>query len=189
LCPAELAEVGVIQPAADVEVTPHTSMIARLIILCLMFAFVGAARNTQTPQGCRHEFVPQDTVIALAERGCLIKITADGTVAFEGQTFDFDIARLKTRVNAEELRKLICEFERINYFSLKDRYRVEADGCPELGFPEVDYIISTSITLNGRSKSVTRHSYSCLDRDGFGFPRELVELEKSIKNVVDLKER
>ena len=180
-----------IQPAADVEVTPHTSMIARLIILSLMFAFVGAAGNTRTPRGCCHEqsFVPPDTVIALAERGCLIKITADGTVAFEGQTFDFDIARLKTKVNAEELKKLICEFERINYFSLKDRYRDKADGCPEVGFPEVDYIISTSITLNGRSKSVKRYSYSCGDRDGFGFPRELVALEESIKNVVDLKER
>jgi hypothetical protein len=166
-------------------------MIARLIILSLTFAFVGAARNAQTPQGCSHEqsFVPPDTVITLAERGCLIKVTADGTVACEGQTFDFDIARLKTRVDAEELKKLICEFERINYFSLKDRYRDEADGCPELGFPEVDNIISTSITLNGRSKSVTHYSYSCRDRDGFGFPRELVALEKSIKNVADLKER
>lgn len=166
-------------------------MIARLTILSLMLAFVGAARNIQTPQICSHQqsSVPQDTVITLAENGCLVKINADGVVDFEGQTFDFDIARLKTSVNANELKKLIREFEQINYFSLPDRYCDRADGCPELGFPEVDYIILTSITLNGRSKSVTRCSYSCRDRDGFDFPQELVALEKSIKNVVDLKKR
>jgi Domain of unknown function (DUF6438) len=166
-------------------------MIARLIILSLMFAFVGGTRNTQTPQGCSHEqsSVPPDTVIALAEHGCLVKIMADGTIRFEGQAFDFDISRLRIKISPEELKKLICEFERINYFALKDRYRDKADGCPELGFPEIDNIISTSITLNGRSKSVTRCDYSCRDRDGFAFPRELVALEKSIKNVVDLKER
>ena len=166
-------------------------MIARLTFLSLMLAFVGGARNAQTSQGCSQaqSSVPVDTVISQAERGCLVKISADGTVAFEGQTFDFDIARLKTSVDAAELRKLICEFERINYFSLNDRYCNKADGCPELGFPEVDKIILTSITLNGRSKSVTLCYYSCRDRDGFGFPRQLVALQERIRNVVDLKER
>ena len=165
-------------------------MIARLIIFSLVFALMGA-RNTLGSHGCsnRQSSLPADTVITLAERGCLVKITADGTVAFEGQTFDFDFARLKTRINPEKLEKLISEFGRIDYFSLSDRYCDAADGCPKLGFPEVDNFISTSITLNGRSKSVTRCDYTCLDRDGFAFPRELVALEQSIKDVVDLKER
>src|ERR1700694_4565901 len=151
-------------------------MITRLlIVLLLVAAFSGdqhwqvKAGNEQRSPACAEESIPSDLVITLEERGCLVKIMADGTVSFEGQAFAFDINRLRTKISLEELKKLICEFERINYFSLKDRYRDKADGCPEFGFPEVDNIILTSITLNGRSKSVTRYDYSCRDRDGFGF--------------------
>jgi hypothetical protein len=171
-------------------------MIATLLVLLLLLASFSDSNHVQvrpgdqqTPPVCGAGTVPSDLVITLADQGCLVKITADGTVAFEGQTFDFDISRVRTKIGAEELEYLICEFERINYFSLKDHYREKADGCPELRTCEGNFFIATSITLNGRSKSVAHYYYSCRDRDGFVFPRELTALEKSIETVVELKRR
>jgi hypothetical protein len=171
-------------------------MIVTLLMLPLLFASFSdgqharlRSKDQQAPPVCGERAVPSDAVITLAERGCLVKITADGTVAFEGQTFDFDTSPLRSKITIKELQGLICEFGRINYFSLNDRYCDSADGCPELGFSEVDNIILTSIAVNGRSKSVTHCYYSCRDRDGSGFPQELAALEKSIETVVDLKLR
>jgi len=165
-------------------------MIARIALLSLLLLSSSAASHSQLNMDNQtSSSIPSDVVITLAERGCLVKITAEGTVAFEGQTFDFDINRVRTKLSAEELKKLICEFERINYFSLKDRYRDKEDGCPELGSPEVDTIILTSMTRNGRSKSVTHFYHSCLNRDGSPYPHELAALEKSIETVVELKRR
>ena len=171
------------------------SMIATFLMLPLLFASFSDGKHIQVRRGdqqappvCSEGAVPSDLVITLAEKGCLVKITADGTVAFEGQTFDFDISHVRTKISAEELKKLICEFEGINYFSLKDHYREKADGCPELQSCGGNSFLVTSITLKGRSKSVAHYYDSCRDRDGFVFPRELTALEKSIEKVVDLKE-
>src|SRR6185369_3259437 len=140
-------------------------MFGRFVIFSLIFIF---AASSATPQSFAQSkadlsFVSPDTLITLREAGLLIRITADGTVIVEGQTFDFDIGRLKMRISTGEVRKLVGEIEKINYFSLKNRYVDEADGCPRRGMVEVDNIISTSVTLKGKSKSVVRYEHGCLD--------------------------
>ena len=119
----------------------------------------------------------------------MVKIVADGSVSFEGQTFDFDLSGIRMKISLSELQHLISECERINYFSLQSRYSDVEDGCPQRGFAEVDNIITTSITLNGKSKAVTRYERGCLDLDGASYPRELVSLEKHIRAAVNLNRR
>jgi hypothetical protein len=128
--------------------------------------------------------VSPDTLITLNEAGLLIRIAADGTVAVEGQMFDFDIGRLKMKISTAEVRKLVGEIEKIDYFSLKNRYVDEADGCPQRGMVEVDNIISTSVILNGKSKSVVRYEHGCLDLEGLSYPRELAIFEEHIRQSV-----
>jgi hypothetical protein len=96
------------------------------------------------------------------------------------------------RIGSEEVKKLMDEFERINFFSLRDGYRDRADGCWNDG--RVYEVLSltmrsVTLTLNGRTKSVTRYPYVCLESDGSPRPRELVALEKQIEEAVDLKRR
>lgn len=119
----------------------------------------------------------------------MVKIVSDGSVSFEGQTFDFDLSRIRMKISAGELQHLISECERINYFSLQSRYRDVEDGCPQSGSPEIDNIITISITLNGKSKAVTRYERGCLDLGGASYPRELVSLERHIRAAVNLKRR
>ncbi len=160
-------------------------MVTGLLLLSLLFVSAGLvpAHQDDLPS------IPADTEIALAERGCIVKIVADGSVSFEGQTFDFDLGRIRTEISTAELRELISECQRINYFSLQRRYSGVEDGCPQSGLAEVDNIITTSITLNGKSKVVTRYERGCLDLSGASYPRELVSLERHIRAAVNLKQR
>jgi len=59
----------------------------------------------------------------------VIRVISNGNVNVEGQTFDFDIGRIKMKISRAEMNELIEGVERINYFALRDVYRNRADGC------------------------------------------------------------
>src|ERR1051325_11054253 len=131
-----------------------------------------------------------DTRITLEEMGCLIIISADGTVSVEGESgFELDIARIKEKLSRAELGQLISEFLRIDYLSLNDRYRDKEDGCPVTGSDCSSVGIVTSFRLGGKSKRIFHHTSACLERDGLSYPRELTNLERQIKDVVEMKRR
>jgi hypothetical protein len=166
-------------------------MLVRLIIFCFILAFAAPRGNSQSSSAVANDWssVPPDAVFTLSRDGLLIKIVADGTVTVEGVAFDFDLARLKMRVSVEEVKNLLHSFERIDYFSLHDRYFDKEDGCRRTATACTFISITTSLTLNGKSKSVTRLPYECLEEDGSSYPRELVAIEKQIEETVDLKRR
>jgi len=165
--------------------------VVRLIIFCFILAFVALGLNSQSASAVTNDLssVPPDAVVTLSRDGLLIKIFADGRIAVEGEAFDFDLARIKMRVSVQEVENLLRAFERINYFSLNDRYFDQADGCPQTATACTFIATTTSLTLNGRSKSVTRLPYECVEEDGSSYPRELVAVEKLIEETVDLKRR
>jgi hypothetical protein len=121
----------------------------------------------------------------------MIRIDANGTVAVEGQTFEFDIGQIRTKISLEEVRDLIQGFEGINFFSLNDQYRDQAEGCRAATTASIAAFTSLtiSLTLDGRSKSVTFYPYGCLEKDGSPRPRRLVALEHHLKEVIDLRKR
>lgn len=166
-------------------------MLVRIITFCLILAFAARAGSAQSSVAVANDpsSVPPDASFTLIRNGLLIKIAADGSVVVEGVAFDFDLARLKMKVSAEELKNLLHAFERINYFSLNDRYFDKADGCRRIGTACTFIAITTSLTLNGKSKSVTRLPNECLEEDGSSYPRELVALEKLMAQTVDLQRR
>jgi hypothetical protein len=167
-------------------------MISRGIVFTLLLAIAVAAATRPAPAQLRTNItdIPADAVITLRRQGLNIIIVADGQVLVDGQTFDFDIAAIETRISQEQLRSLIDGFDRVDFFSLKDRYMDQSDGCSSDGrIHEVAIMQTTSFMLNGKSKSVTRYPYECLERDGSPYPRDLVALEQRIENVVNLHRR
>jgi hypothetical protein len=166
-------------------------MLRRLLIFGLVFGLGAVTLRSQAPlpRSRNPDAVPADAVIALAEHGLFIRVLADGTVLVEGETFDFDISRIKMRIGSEDVKRLIDEFERIRFFSLNDRYYDRADGCSQQGAGCTFIAITTSFTLNGKSKSITHLPYECLENDGSSYPRDLVALEKQIEEAVDLNRR
>lgn len=166
-------------------------MLVRLITLCLILALAAPGGSAQSPSAAANDLssVPPDLMFTLSRDGLRIKIVADGTVVVEGVAFEFDLARIKMKLSAGEVKNLLRAFERINYFSLNDRYFDKADGCRGTRASYTFIAITTSLTLNGKSKSVTRLPHICLEEDGTPYPRELVAVEKLIEQTVDLKRR
>jgi hypothetical protein len=90
------------------------------------------------------------------------------------------------RISQNQLKELLAEFERIEYFSLKDDYGMSgsfgpapAKDCPEM---RTDHPSAyTSLTMNGKTKKVA-HYHGCKGNDA---AEKLRQLENRIDEVVN----
>ena len=87
----------------------------------------------------------------------------------------------KGHINDEQLRELLAAFEKVDYFSFKDSYEAYSKDCPQSWTDHPSAI--TSITLNGKSKSVN-HYYGCKGNDSL---KKLTELESKIDEIANTK--
>jgi hypothetical protein len=167
-------------------------MLARTVTCCLVLFFAVTPVESQYSSATRRDsdLIPPDTVITMSENGITVRIDANGVVTVEGQTFDFDLGRIKLKISEEQWQALVRDFTRINYFSLRDRYLDRTDGCRATGRCSISLTtLTTSFSFKGRSKSIRQAPYGCFDYDGLPYPRELTNLVKRIEEVVDLKRR
>ncbi len=121
----------------------------------------------------------QNTVITLERTLCLgtcpaykVTVYGDGRVIFEGQKHVKAKGRRTASISPRQVKQLISEFNTVNYFALKDRYF--APRSP------TDYPSAiTSITLNGRKKSVYHYLGDA------SAPQALTKLEDQIDAIVN----
>lgn len=140
------------------------------------------------------EPVPEDAVITLKRTFCRygscpvysVSIFEDGAVFFHS----FDSRSVKGaangRISREQLRRLIAEFERADYFSLNEKYDRVGDGCKTVS-SDGAWVV-TSIRLNGRKK-VVEHYLGCMsgERERPVFPQKLTELEERIEEIAGVE--
>ncbi|MEP6911612.1 MAG: DUF6438 domain-containing protein [bacterium] len=153
-------------------------------LFLLLIVWLGSgARSFSQPA------IPKDTVITLTRTGCFgycpsytLTISADGSVTFEGRDYVKTKGTFKSRISRKQLQQLISEFKNANYFSLKNKYESEEDGCSTVW---TDYpSATTSIRINGKSKSIL-HYYGCHKDPGNAmYPKGLTELESKIDQIV-----
>jgi len=79
-------------------------------------------------------------------------IKADGSVVFEGREFVKQKGIVKSQISQEQLRALLVEFDRIKFFSLRDKYISVEDGC------EVLQRISDNDYFNSDQRQVEKSS-------------------------------
>jgi len=137
--------------------------------------------------------IPPDLLITLERTDCegvcpmyTLRISADGVVVYQGKQFVSNKRKAVSRLTPEQLRQLLAEFERVNYFSLRNRYQYPEDGCPSSGLDYPSAI--TSFRINGRVKIIT-HDYGCREKSPDGdsrpvYPSELFALEQRIDEIV-----
>jgi hypothetical protein len=137
--------------------------------------------------------VPPDLLITLERTGCegtclmyTLRISVDGAVVYQGKQFVRNRGRAKSKLTPEQLRQLLFEFEKADYFSLRDRYQFREDGCPSRGLDYPSAI--TSIRINGRTKTIT-HDHGCREKSPEGgfrpvYPKGLFALEQRIDEIV-----
>ena len=142
--------------------------------------------------------VPKDLLITLERSPCFgvcpfykLTISANGKVTFEPKSISQDYKLVsgkisKGSVTQEQLKQLISEFEKINFFSLKDRYGKSWDYSADENCPEIwtDHSSAeTSITINGKTKTVD-HYHGCT---GSSLLENLNRLEDRIDEIVNTK--
>lgn len=174
----------------------QTSLFA-LLLLTLPSGVSGSANpesNSQSPPRLTFSRpVPPDTLITLERTMCpglcpvyKLTIRADGTVQFEGRHVEAGEVSpgeiKKGTISKEGIDSLVSEFEKADYFSFKDSYRIGDKDCRESRTDHPSAI--TSITINGKSKSVT-HDYGC---KGNARLDDLTKLESKIDEVADTKQ-
>ncbi len=152
------------------------AVLALLLIACCFYYCLHSIR-IRPPKDLDY----RHAVITLERTSCYgtcpvyrLTIYGDGRVVYEGQQFVPVTGRQTAQISPDEVRALVDEFYRIDYFSLKDRYMAHH------GYEISDAQSAiTSITIDGRSKEVW-------DRYDCG-PKKLEELEKRIDEVADTK--
>lgn len=144
----------------------------------------------QAQQISSTQAIPADMLITLDRTGCkgwcpmyTLKISADGRVVYQGKQFVRNRRRAESKLTQEQLRQLLAEFEKADYFSLRDRYQYWEDGCPT-GAKDYPSAI-TSIKINGKAKTIT-HDHGCREksvdgRPGPVYPKELFALEQQCR--------
>lgn len=120
----------------------------------------------------------QDVVITLGRTECFgacpiykLTIKGDGTVEYEGEQFVAITGTVTSAISAEDVRKLVSEFEKVDYFSLNNSYTSEdVTDSPSA---------NTSITIGGRQKSINHY----LGDDST--PPKLTILEDKIDDITN----
>jgi len=130
--------------------------------------------------------IPPDVTITLERTRCygfcpsyVLKISATGKVTYEGRASVKLVGQAESSISQEKLRELILAFEKINYFELRASYETPNDGCKDWVTDGPTAI--TSLTINGRSKSV-RHYSGCR---GIAVLAELEKLEQAIDDAAN----
>jgi len=116
-----------------------------------------------------------------------LSIFEDGTVLFQGKKHVKSQEPIRTRIDKEQLTKLLAEFERIKYYSLRQRYYQSEDGCTLRGTDQP--FATTTLNTNGKKKSIV-HYYGCWEEGAphVVLPQELFKLEAKIDEVVQTKQ-
>ena len=155
-------------------------------VLLLIISLVHAVRSG--------EQIPEPIIVLERESDVFqvspeyrLSIFDDGRVLFQGKKHVKSQEPIHTKIDKEQLAKLLTAFERINFYSLRDRYEGGNDGCGMMGTDQP----YTTIRLNvgGKKKSIV-HYYGCWEEGASRvvFPQELFKLEAKIDEVVKTKQ-
>ena len=157
----------------------------RLVFWLLLLIIGGSSSEKLSAQ----QSIPNDLLITLERSVCFgtcpdykVTISADGKVTFEGREYVKVKGSATSHISKEDLSTLIAAFDAASYFSLKDKYMTESDGCPEVWTDNPRAV--TSIRINGKSKTIN-HYYGCQEHSGASiYPTALTTLETKIDKIV-----
>ncbi len=122
--------------------------------------------------------IPNDLVITLERTKCpgacpdySLFVYADGRIVYEGRHYVAAKGRQEGHLSRADVRKLVDEFYKAGYFSLKEKYDpIVNDGA----------VTKTSIALGGKTKRVV----NCHPSQA---PEGLYQLEKMIDEITQSK--
>ncbi len=126
----------------------------------------------------------KDVVITMKQEnhcGCVdccseysVTISGYGTVTYEGVAAVNVLGKQIYSIPPDQVRELVNEFYRADFFSLRDRYTSKDNGDGTLTMVDHTAPVTVSIKVKGKTKKV----YS-----SYGAPEKLQEVEKKIYEI------
>lgn len=144
----------------------------RVLLLPYIFAFLITPVLSQIKEA-QKEFNSK-TLITISRGGFgkfpvySAKIYGNGTVTYKGVYCVKVIGKRKYKIPREKVEKLVKEFQRVDYFSLNEKYE---------GTYYSESFTTTSILLNGRRKKIV---------NGMSAPTGIRKLEDKIDEIAGL---
>lgn len=155
------------------------------LIFVLMFVFQIPAQSL-----LKNGKIPKDLLIKLTRTMCFgtcpdyeLTIKANGNVTFRGKNFTQIKGIAHGKITQENLKLIIAEFENTKFFSLRNSYNEQSDGCGEVSTDNPSEIIF--IQINGRKKNVS-HYFGCRNVKGDSLER-IIRLAQKIDEITDSK--
>ncbi|MBD2439547.1 DUF6174 domain-containing protein [Nostoc sp. FACHB-110] len=138
-----------------------TGLLVSLILNAQVFAQSTVKLPQLTAQTPTQQILKQNTqklrsgTITLQRTACFgtcpiykITIFPDGRVVYEGERFVKVVGKRTARISPQAVRKLVAEFDKLNYFSLSDNYQ---------GGPTDQPSAITSLTIGKQQKTVNHY--------------------------------
>jgi hypothetical protein len=130
--------------------------------------------------------IPDDTVITMQRGNCevmecpiyRILIFANGDVIWQGRGRVAKLGVVLSRIERDQIRALIQDFESIDYFHLENIYGFRGSGCRSSA-PYMP-VVRTSLSMGGLSKTLSHHD-GCVGE----VSEKLIALENSIDKAVN----
>jgi hypothetical protein len=130
--------------------------------------------------------ISDDTVVILqsgnCEMGCpvfRVMIFANGDVVYQGRHHVRNIGLKAGHIEPDQIREILDEAQRIDYFHLQNIYGLHGEGC-ERTLPDQPLVV-TSIAMDGRARTLTHHR-GCVS----AVSQSLSSLEDHINKVTGL---
>jgi len=159
----------------------------KFFLLILALCIFGISQNSFAQASCADDEINLAEVKIEIKRdgssmGC-IGCTAEYSASFDGNGIvnyeGYSGIRLKGKhtfsISIEQVRSIIGDFKRINFFALEDNYTVKK--LPNGITQTVDHAvkITTTLTVGNKTKSVFNF---------YGAPKELDELQEKIHGII-----
>ncbi len=128
-----------------------------------------------------------------------LTVQPDGKVIFEGKFWTKTTGKAEDKLTEEQLKRLINEIEKANFFSFDNAYNYDSKNCPNLATDMPG--VTLKINLNGKEKTIN-HYQGCFENDKpkdnsssgkaedlseIVFPQQLFNLENKIDEIVETK--
>jgi hypothetical protein len=126
----------------------------------------------------------KDVVIAMKQEnhcGCTnccavysVSISGDGIVTYKGINAVNIIGEQVYSISIDQVKALVAEFYKADFFSLKDSYTSKDNGNGMYISIDHSAPVTTSITIKGKTKSVYNF---------YGAPEKLIELQERVYEI------
>ena len=156
---------------------------SRLSSILLVIVSTTVSGGQTEPKAIYLNTVPDDTIVTLQRGACEHRCAAykliifgDGVLIWVGEDHVRQMGVVKSKVNVEELKKMLEEFTAAGYFNLESEYGKTDEGCTSTVRREP--VVISSVASGGLSKTIIHH-HRCIG----AIPDKLTALEDRIDQL------